>query len=74
VKRGWPTSRELEILELVADGRSNRDAARILWVTDQTIKFHLANGDEPGSGVREPRRPIRPSRTGGAIVDPATES
>jgi len=37
------TRRELEILELVAEGRSNRQAAQLLWVTDQTVKFHLAN-------------------------------
>lgn len=37
------TRRELEILRLVADGRSNREVAKLLWVTDQTVKFHLAN-------------------------------
>jgi DNA-binding NarL/FixJ family response regulator len=37
------TRRELEILRLVAAGRSNRQVARLLWVTDQTVKFHLAN-------------------------------
>jgi DNA-binding NarL/FixJ family response regulator len=37
------TRRELEILRLVAEGRPNREVAQILWVTDQTIKFHLAN-------------------------------
>jgi hypothetical protein len=79
--------------------------AKILWVTDQTIKFHLANtyktlgvrnrieashwaiarglvrprprddppDDEPGTGVREPRRPIKPWLSGGAVVDPSEE-
>ena len=37
------TRRELEILELVSGGRSNRQVAEILWVADQTVKFHLAN-------------------------------
>jgi DNA-binding NarL/FixJ family response regulator len=37
------TRRELEILRLVAEGRSNREVAKLLWVTDQTVKFHLAN-------------------------------
>jgi DNA-binding NarL/FixJ family response regulator len=37
------TAREQEILQLVADGRSNADVARLLWVTEQTVKFHLAN-------------------------------
>ena len=37
------TRRELEILQLVSGGRSNREVAQILWVADQTVKFHLAN-------------------------------
>jgi len=36
------TPRELEILRLV-EGRSNREVARLLWVSDDTVKFHLAN-------------------------------
>jgi DNA-binding NarL/FixJ family response regulator len=37
------TSRELEILRLVAAGASNGRIAAALWVTEQTIKFHLSN-------------------------------
>jgi DNA-binding NarL/FixJ family response regulator len=37
------TRRELEILQLVSEGRSNRQVGKVLWVTDQTVKFHLAN-------------------------------
>jgi DNA-binding CsgD family transcriptional regulator len=37
------TKRELEILRLVAEGGSNAEIARGLWVTEQTVKFHLAN-------------------------------
>jgi DNA-binding NarL/FixJ family response regulator len=37
------TKRELEILQLVAGGASNGSIARRLWVTEQTIKFHLSN-------------------------------
>jgi DNA-binding NarL/FixJ family response regulator len=37
------TRRELEILRLVAEGHSNSALAKMLWVTEQTIKFHLAN-------------------------------
>ena len=37
------TRRETEILALVADGRSNAQLARELWVTEQTVKFHLSN-------------------------------
>ena len=35
--------RETEILELVAEGLSTADMARRLWVTKQTVKFHLGN-------------------------------
>jgi DNA-binding NarL/FixJ family response regulator len=37
------TRRELEILRLVSDGHSNAELAKMLWVTEQTIKFHLSN-------------------------------
>jgi DNA-binding NarL/FixJ family response regulator len=37
------TTRELEILRLVAEGHSNAELARMLWVTEQTVKFHLSN-------------------------------
>jgi DNA-binding NarL/FixJ family response regulator len=37
------TKRELEILRLVAEGHSNAAMARMLWVTEQTVKFHLSN-------------------------------
>jgi DNA-binding NarL/FixJ family response regulator len=37
------TRRELEILCLVAEGHSNSQLAAMLWVTEQTVKFHLSN-------------------------------
>jgi DNA-binding NarL/FixJ family response regulator len=37
------TKREREILQLVAEGHSNGQLARMLWVTEQTVKFHLSN-------------------------------
>jgi DNA-binding NarL/FixJ family response regulator len=37
------TRREVEILRLVALGHSNGDVAGLLWVTPQTVKFHLVN-------------------------------
>jgi len=35
--------RELEVLRLVASGSTNGEIARRLWVTEQTVKFHLSN-------------------------------
>ena len=37
------TEREREILGLVSVGNSNAQVARALWVTEQTVKFHLSN-------------------------------
>lgn len=37
------TRREAEILELLSEGHSNAQLARMLWVTEQTVKFHLSN-------------------------------
>lgn len=37
------TRREREILQLVSQGNTNGQVARTLWVTEQTVKFHLAN-------------------------------
>jgi len=37
------TEREIAILTELAQGRSNDEIARALWVTQQTVKFHLTN-------------------------------
>jgi len=37
------TRRELEIVTLVSEGHSNAELGRMLWVTEQTVKFHLSN-------------------------------
>jgi DNA-binding NarL/FixJ family response regulator len=37
------TERELVILRAVARGLSNRAIGKELWVTEQTVKFHLTN-------------------------------
>ena len=37
------TERELEILQLVARGLSNKEAARAIGRTDETVKIHLKN-------------------------------
>ncbi|HZT10393.1 MAG TPA: response regulator transcription factor [Actinomycetota bacterium] len=37
------TRREREILQLVSEGNTNGQVAKVLWVTEQTVKFHLAN-------------------------------
>jgi len=37
------TAREREILGLVSEGMTNAHIGRELWVTEQTVKFHLSN-------------------------------
>ncbi|AOS65023.1 response regulator [Actinoalloteichus hymeniacidonis] len=35
------SQRELEVLELIADGSTNREAARALFISEATVKTHL---------------------------------
>jgi DNA-binding CsgD family transcriptional regulator len=42
----WPSEevlsgREIEILDLVAQGKSNRNIAGELWISEATVKSHL---------------------------------
>ena len=37
------TKRELEMLQMVADGNSNKEIANSLYVTEGTVKWHLVN-------------------------------
>jgi DNA-binding NarL/FixJ family response regulator len=37
------TARELEVLRLVADGRSNRDIATALVISEHTVARHVQN-------------------------------
>jgi DNA-binding NarL/FixJ family response regulator len=38
-----PTPRQLEILQLIADGLANREIARRLFITEETCKSHLCD-------------------------------
>jgi ATP/maltotriose-dependent transcriptional regulator MalT len=37
------SQREIEVLELVASGTTNREAAARLFITEATVKTHLLN-------------------------------
>ncbi|WP_103501368.1 MULTISPECIES: response regulator transcription factor [Streptomyces] len=37
------TGRELEVLKLVATGKNNRDIARVLFISENTVKNHVRN-------------------------------
>ena len=36
------TSREIQVLELLAEGQSNKAIGQQLGISDQTVKFHVA--------------------------------
>jgi DNA-binding NarL/FixJ family response regulator len=35
------SSREIEVLQLIANGLGNREIARVLFVSDETVKTHV---------------------------------
>jgi DNA-binding CsgD family transcriptional regulator len=35
------TPRELEVLALIAEGYSTREIARMLWITEETVRTHV---------------------------------
>jgi two-component system nitrate/nitrite response regulator NarL len=37
------TARETEIISAIRDGKSNRDIATQLWISEETVKRHLSN-------------------------------
>jgi DNA-binding CsgD family transcriptional regulator len=45
-RRADLTTREHEVLELVAGGRTNAEVARVLWISPGTVRKHLENAYE----------------------------
>lgn len=41
--KGAPSARELQVLELVGEGKSNKEIATALSISDETVKTHLRN-------------------------------
>lgn len=37
------TAREMEILNLIADGKTNQEIADVLFIAESTVKFHINN-------------------------------
>jgi DNA-binding NarL/FixJ family response regulator len=37
------TSRELEIAQLVKEGKSNKEISKVLFITEGTVKNHISN-------------------------------
>jgi DNA-binding NarL/FixJ family response regulator len=60
------TRREVEVLSLIAEGKSSKEAADDLYVAKRTIDFHLANIYRK-LGVRNRIHAIRKAREYGLI-------
>jgi len=60
------TRREVEVLALVAEGRTNRQIGQALYITPKTASVHVS-GSSPSSGspaaVRQPRLPTASAST-----------
>jgi DNA-binding NarL/FixJ family response regulator len=67
------TVRELEILRLLVEGHSNAQLAHMLWVTEQTVKFHLSNIYRK-LGVANRNEAARTARLAGLDRRPAVTS
>jgi DNA-binding NarL/FixJ family response regulator len=68
-RRPTLTRREVEILRLLSDGRTCGEVARILWLTEQTVKYHLARVYKK-LGVRTRADAIAWARRAGVALTP----
>ncbi len=57
------TARELEVLALVATGKTNREIAQTLIISDHTVRRHLQNISPSWGCPRGPPRPPTRSNT-----------
>ncbi|MDN6240510.1 response regulator transcription factor [Corynebacterium variabile] len=60
------TSRELEVLQLVADGRSNREIGATLFLSEATVKSHLVHINTK-LGVRSRTSAVAAAREAGML-------
>ena len=37
------SSREMEVLQLLSEGNTNKEIAKALWISEQTVKTHVAH-------------------------------
>jgi DNA-binding NarL/FixJ family response regulator len=61
------TRREVEILRLLGDGRTSGEVAKVLWLTEQTVKYHLARAYKK-LGVRTRADALAWARSAGIAV------
>ena len=66
------TEREVKVLSLILEGKSSREAARLLFVSERTVDLHLARIYQKIHVVMR-AQPIRPAAEFG-VVDPAMQT
>jgi DNA-binding NarL/FixJ family response regulator len=76
LRRRGVTSREMDILQLVAQGMSNGDIARRLVLSPRTVETHVANllaktGAEGRAGLTGLVDALRQETSGGGQADPS---
>jgi two-component system response regulator DegU len=37
------SNREMEVLQLLSEGKTNKEVAKALWISEQTVKTHVAH-------------------------------
>ena len=52
-----PTARELEVLQLVADGLVNREIGQRLYLSEETVKSHVRHLARKASGAQQSPTP-----------------
>ena len=67
------SERESVVLEAVARGLSNREIGRQLWISEQTVKFHLRNVYRK-LGISSRTEAARYAYLTGLVASVATES
>jgi DNA-binding CsgD family transcriptional regulator len=62
------TDRELEIMRYVQEGLANSRIANMLWITEQTVKFHLSNTYRK-LGVKNRTQAVQVATSHGILVN-----
>lgn len=65
------TERELEVLQLIVDGKSNKEIARTLYISEKTVKNHVTNLLKKLDVSDRTQAAVYAIRTGLAVINDA---